>query len=95
MEKTGHHSAEAARSYKRTSSHQQQRFSGILNNEERQCNASKTAESTSVHVQANQNAQMHHLSLECNSTSSNSTSNNSTPVFNVSNCSTMFISFFK
>ena len=94
MERTGHHSAEAARSYKRTSSHQQQRISGILNNEERHCNASnnasKTAESTSVHVQANENAQMHHLSLECNSTSSNST-----PVFNVSNCSTMFISFSK
>ena len=77
-------------SYKRTSSHQQQRISGILNNEERDCNAIKTAESTSVHVQANENAQMHNLSLECISTSSNPT-----PVFNVPNCSTVFISLSK
>ena len=77
-------------SYKRTSSHQQQRISGILNNEERDYNAIKAAESTSVHVQANENAQMHHLSLECISTSSNPT-----PVFNVSNCSTVFISLSK
>ena len=90
MERTGHRSAEAVRSYKRTSSHQQQRVSGILNNEKRHCNASKAAKCTSVHVKANQSAQMHYLSLECNSTSTNST-----PVFNISNCSTVSISFSK
>ena len=63
------------------------RVSGILSNEKRHCNASKVAESTSVHVKANQNAQMHHLSLECHSTSTNST-----PVLNIS---TESISFSK
>ena len=33
MERIGHRSAEAVRSYKRVSSHQQQRVSDILNNE--------------------------------------------------------------
>ena len=50
MERTGHRSAEAVRSYKRTSSHQKQRVSGILNNEKRHCNASKAGECTNVHV---------------------------------------------
>ena len=33
MERTGHHSAEVVRSYKRTSSNQQERVLGILNHE--------------------------------------------------------------
>ena len=86
MERTGHGSAEAVRSYKRTSSIQQERVSGILNNEKGHCNASMTAES--VYVQTNQNEQMNHLSLEC-------TSSNSIPVFNIFNCSTASIHFSK
>ena len=72
-----------------TKEHQATINKEFQNNEKRYCNASKAAECTSVHVQANQNAQMHHLSLECNSTSTNST-----PVFNISNCSTV-LSFSK
>ena len=38
MERTGHHSIEGIRSYKRTSSEQQQDVSDILSNCKRQCN---------------------------------------------------------
>ena len=76
---------------KRTYNNQQERVSGILNNEKRHCNISMMGKSAvQCHVQANQNnTQMQQLSLECNSTC------HSTPVFNISNCSTVSISFTK
>ena len=86
MERTGHHSTEAVRSYKRTSSHQKELVSSILNNEKRHCSTSMT--DGSPHVQLQRNAEMHHLSLECTST-------NSAPVFNTSNCSSVSIHFSK
>ena len=87
MERTGHRSAEAVRSYKRTSNHQQEIASGILNNEKRHCGNSMTE---GGHICANQlstNAEMHHVSLECSS--------NNTPVFNISNCSSVSINITK
>ena len=63
MERTGHRSTEAVRSYKRTSTHQQQEVSSILNNEKRHCSATDNVQHN-MHV--NTGAQMHrHLSLEC------------------------------
>ena len=87
MERTGHRSAEAVRSYKRTSSHRQEIVSGILNNEKKHCGTSMTK---GVHIYANQlstNAEMDHISLECSS--------NSTPMFNISNCSSVSINISK
>ena len=72
MERTGHRSTEAVRSYKRTSTHQQEKGSSILNNEKRHCSATDNGQHNIMHV--NTGAQMHHhLSIEC-------ASNNSAPV---------------
>ena len=58
MERTGHRSTEAVRSYKRTSSHQKELVSSILNNEKRHCSTSMTDESPHIQLQRN------HLSLQ-------------------------------
>jgi len=87
MERTGHRSTEAVRSYKRTSTHQQEKVSSILNNEKRYCSAANNVQHNNM--DASTGAQMHHhLSLEC-------ASNDSVPVFNISNCSSVSITFSK
>ena len=81
MERTGHRSNEAVRSYKRTSREQLEQVSDILNNDH---NTKKICYSNTLsHIEFN-NSQA--LSLECSRSAV-------TPVFNISSCSSVTINY--
>ena len=97
MERTGHRSTEAVRSYKRSSKNQQEKVSDILSDAKRHCSTSVAAVASQhsdidiTDLQPTESlarSQSHHLSLEY-------ASNSSAPVFNISNCSSVSINFSK
>ena len=80
MQRTGHRSIEAVRSYKGTSSEQLEQVSDILNNDN---NTKKLCSNTlSQQIQLD-NSQA--FSMECK--------NDVTPVFNISSCSAVTINY--
>ena len=90
MERTGHRSTEAVRSYKRTSNDQQEKVSDILSNTKRHCGEADVVfqHSSVTNFQPTKAFTSSHLSLEYASSSS-------APIFNISNCSSVSINYSK
>ncbi len=107
MERTGHRSVEAVRSYKRTSNEQQENISDILNNgcPKRPCNALVPLGQNAVVPQPEEmnpcNAliaetrEVNNSALQVSSMSVEYGSTTAAPVFNISSCTSVNFNYYK